>query len=256
MEWADEGIVLGVKRHGESSAILEAMTPRHGRHLGLVLGGRSRKQRPVLQPGNSVSLVWRARLEEQLGSFTLEGTTLRAGRLMESAAALNGLGLLAAHLRLLPERDPHPVLYEALALIVDQLDAPAEAGAAMVRFELLLLTELGFGLDLASCAATGLPYDLAYVSPKSGRAVCAEAGAPYRDALLPLPRFLTAGYNDTPTRTDLAAGVRLTGFFLSRHLYEASGQTLPDGRDRFIDTVMRVLPTHDPSPIGVATSPA
>jgi len=240
MEWADEGVVLGVKRHGESSAILEAMTPRHGRHLGLVLGGRSRKQRPVLQPGNSVALVWRARLEEQLGNFLPEGTILRAGRLMESAAALNGLGLLAAHLRLLPERDPHPVLYEALVDIVDGLDVPVTAAASMVRFEQLLLAELGFGLDLASCAATGIVDDLVYVSPKSGRAVSAEAGLPYRDQLLPLPGFLIrVGPENAPGPDALAAGFRLTGFFLLRHLYEARGQSLPDARSRFVETVLR-----------------
>ena len=155
MEWRDEGIILGTRRHGETSAILEVMTRAHGRHLGLVRGGRSRKQQPVLQAGNRVDLLWRARLDEHLGTFQVEALDLNAARLFDSAAAIYGLQTLAGHLRLLPERDPHERLYETLGLVIDHLDDPHAAGELVVRFEIMMLDELGFGLDLSECAATG-----------------------------------------------------------------------------------------------------
>ncbi|RVD25012.1 DNA repair protein RecO, partial [Mesorhizobium sp. M4A.F.Ca.ET.020.02.1.1] len=170
MEWRDEGIILGTRRHGETSAILEVMTRAHGRHLGLVRGGRSRKQQPVLQPGNRVDLLWRARLDEHLGTFQAEAIEMNAARLMDSAIAVYGLQTMAAHLRLLPERDAHGALYETLAVMIAHLDDADAAGELVARFELLILDELGFGLDLSQCAATGSRQDLAYVSPKSGRA--------------------------------------------------------------------------------------
>jgi DNA repair protein RecO (recombination protein O) len=179
MHWTDEGIILGTRRHGETSLIVELMTPTHGRHLGLVKGGRSRKHQAVLQPGNGVSATWRARLSEHLGNWTLEPVSSRAARLMSNAAGLYGVQLLAAHLRLLPERDPHPRLYTALGAILDDLADPLAAGELLVRFEVELLNELGVGLDLSRCAATGREDELAFVSPKTGRAVSREAGAPY-----------------------------------------------------------------------------
>src|SRR5690606_28987549 len=148
MEWRDEGIILGTRRHGETSVILEVMTPAHGRHLGLVRGGRSRRQQPLLQPGNRVELVWRARLDEHLGTFQAEAVELNAARLLDSAHAVFGLQTLAAHLRLLPERDMHAGLYEALVLLIRHLDDAALAGELVARFELMILEELGFGLDL------------------------------------------------------------------------------------------------------------
>ncbi len=190
MEWRDEGIILGVRRHGETSAILEVMTRAHGRHLGLVRGGRSRKQQPVLQPGNRVDLLWRARLDEHLGVFQAEPLAMHAARLMGSAAGVFGLQTLAAHLRLLPERDPHAGLFETLAIILDHLDDAEVAAELIVRFELLVLEELGFGLDLTECAATGARQELVYVSPKSGRAVSRAAGQPWQDKMLALPAFL------------------------------------------------------------------
>ncbi|HOV04534.1 MAG TPA: DNA repair protein RecO [Hyphomicrobiales bacterium] len=190
MQWTDEGIILGARRHGEGSVILEVMTAAHGRHMGLVRGGRSRRMQAALQPGNAVDIVWRARLDEHLGNFTVEPTDLRAARLMESPVATYGVLLLGAHLRLLPERDPHPALYGALRIVLDELHEPLHAGALMVRFEMALLDELGFGLDLSECAATGLTEDLVWVSPRSGRAVSRAAGAPYADKLLALPAFL------------------------------------------------------------------
>src|SRR5690606_24311499 len=190
MQWTDEGIIIGTRRHGETSLIVELMTPAHGRHLGLVRGGRSRRWQSVLQPGNSVTVTWRARLHEHLGHYVLDATVQRAARLIEGASGLYGIQTLAALLRLLPERDSHPHLYEALGAILDFLDEPLVGGGLIVRFELKLLDELGFGLDLDRCAVSGTSDDLVYVSPRSGRAVSRAAGAAYQSRLLPLPAFL------------------------------------------------------------------
>jgi DNA repair protein RecO (recombination protein O) len=240
MEWNDEGIVLGSRRHGETSIILEAMTRGHGRHLGLVRGGRSLRRQPILQAGNSVSLVWRARLDEHLGHYTVEGTALRAARFIASPVALNGLGVVAALLRLLPERDPHPALYEALMVLTEHLDDLALAPALLVRFELAMLGELGFGLDLTSCAATGATQELAYVSPKSGRAVSAGAGEPYRNKLFVLPPFLRDGFADRePTSDEIRAAFALTGHFLMKDVLEPRGLALPDARAALVGMVGR-----------------
>jgi DNA repair protein RecO (recombination protein O) len=239
MEWIDEGIVLGVRRHGETSAIVELMTPARGRHLGLVRGGVSRRMKPYLQPGNSVRATWRARLDEHLGNYTIEATELRADRLMASAAASYGMQTLAALLRLLPERDPHAQLYEALCLIADHLDEPSIAAPLLVRFELQLLAELGFGLDLGECAATGGADELVYVSPKSGRAVSRSAGEPWKEQLLPLPGFLNGGGTDAGMG-EVAAGFALTEFFLLRRVYEPRGLALPESRAAFLAAVARV----------------
>jgi DNA repair protein RecO (recombination protein O) len=240
MQWIDEGVILGTRRHGETSLIVELMTPEHGRHLGLVRGGRSRKQQPVLQPGNSVTATWRARLDEHLGNYAVEATKLRAARLMESAAGLYGIQIAAALLRLLPERDPHQRLYEDLLAILDWLDDPLTAGALLVHFEARMLEELGFGLDLERCAATGTTGELIYVSPKTGRAVSRAAGEPYNDRLLALPRFLVEkGEAMQPSAVDILAGFRLTGYFLARHVYEPRGIEPPDARGRLIALIGR-----------------
>jgi DNA repair protein RecO (recombination protein O) len=239
MEWRDEGIILGTRRHGETSAILEVMTRNHGRHLGLVRGGRSRKLQPLLQPGNEVELIWRARLDEHLGLYQVEGRELNAARLFESSAAVYGLQLLAAHLRLLPERDPHGRLYETLKLIVAHLDDPASSGELVIRFELALLDDLGFGLDLSRCAASGRHDDLAYVSPKTGRAVSRQAGEPWHDKLLPLPAFLGSGAGRLAGHAALDQAFRLTGFFFARHVYEPRGIPEPEARAGFIAAVRR-----------------
>jgi DNA repair protein RecO (recombination protein O) len=252
MEWRDEGIILGTRRHGESSAILEVMTRSHGRHLGLVRGGRSRKQQPVLQAGNRVDLIWRARLDEHLGTFQVEALELNAARLFESASAIYGLQTLAGHLRLLPERDPHERLYETLRLVIDHLDEAGTTGELVVRFEVMMLDELGFGLDLSECAATGARDDLAYVSPKSGRAVSRGAGEPWRDRMLALPGFLLDGGQ----RADPAAiehAFRLTGFFLVRHVYEPRGIDEPESRAAFLGALRR---HHAGSPTGSGESAA
>lgn len=238
MHWSDEGVVLSARPHGESSVIVELLTRDHGRHLGLVRGGRSRAQRPVLQPGNRVKAEWRARLDEHLGNYALEGLDLRAAQLMETRASLYGLAWLAALSRLLPERDPHPGLYDTLGIVLDHLGDPEIGPALMVRFELAMLAELGFGLDLSRCAATGVTSDLIYVSPKSACAVSAGAGAPYADRMLPLPAFLmTSSVNAHPGGDDIAAGFRLTGFFLARDVYEPRGLPIPDTREAYIASV-------------------
>lgn len=235
MQWTDEGVVLGVRKHGETSVILELMTREHGRHSGLVQGGRSKTLQAVLQPGNTVQATWRARLDEHLGHFQVEGTALRAARLMNSSMALYGLATLSHLLRVLPERDPHENLYEAAELLLDHLDDADLAPAFFVRFELAFLADLGFGLDLASCAATGRRDDLVYVSPKSGRAVSAAAGEPYKDRLLKLPGFLIGRpTGNRPSVSDLKAGFALTDFFLHQNVFEPRGQAMPAERVRLI----------------------
>jgi DNA repair protein RecO (recombination protein O) len=184
-----------------------------------------------------LQLTWRARLHEHLGNFRAESLVERSAGLMTSGVGAFGLALAGAHLRLLPERDPHPRLYEALAVMLDCLDRTALAGALMVRFELLLLDELGFGLDLESCAATGAREELAYVSPKSGRAVSRAAGSPYAEKLLALPGFLIEAAGTGAGMGDVEAGFRLTGYFLQRHVHDARGLALPDVRASFLNAL-------------------
>jgi DNA repair protein RecO (recombination protein O) len=237
MEWRDEGVVIGLRRLGESSCVLEAMTRAHGRHLGLVRGARSVRYAAALQPGNSVGLVWRARLDEHLGAFAIEPLALRAGRFLPNATALHGLAIIGALLRLLPERDPHDNLYEALTSVIEALDGP-RAPALIARFEARMLWECGFALDLTQCASTGARDDLIYVSPKSGRAVSAAAGAPFSDRLLPLPAFLREEGVE-PTPAEVADAFALTGFFLQRELFAPRGLKLPDARAALINGLRR-----------------
>jgi DNA repair protein RecO (recombination protein O) len=244
MQWTDEGIVLGIKRHGEANAILEVLTCGHGRHLGLVRGGAGSRLRPVLQPGNRVSSTWRARLDEHLGHYVVEGLDARAASFLLIPHALFGVTHLAALCRLLPERDPHPQIHDMLDEVLDGLLDPRRAAPSVARFELQLLAELGFGLDLASCAATGGESDLVYVSPKSGRAVSRQAGEPWKDRLLPLPAFLCEGYAGESSLRDVAPkdvadAFALTGFFLVRHVLEPRGLNLADARASFIAAVLR-----------------
>ena len=235
MQWSDEGVVLGVRKHGESSVILELMTREHGRHLGLVQGGRSKTQQPVLQAGNVVQATWRARLDEHLGVYQIEGLKLRAGEFIASPLALYGLATLSHLLRYLPERDPHQSLYDTLSVLVENLTDPDLAPALFVLFELTILAEFGFGLDLSSCAATGSLDDLVYVSPKSGRAVSASAGEPYKDRLFRLPPFLIGqSRTNRPRADELRDAFALTDFFLRQHVFEPRGQSAPAERARFI----------------------
>jgi DNA repair protein RecO (recombination protein O) len=239
MHWTDEGIVLGVRRHGEGNAILELMTREHGRHLGLVRGGFGSRLKPILQPGNTLSVTWRARLDEHLGNYTVEGLNLRAANFFAASHALYGVSHLAALMRLLPERDPHAGLHQALDDILERLDDAGVAAPMVVRFELQLLSELGFGLDLAQCAATGARGELIYVSPKSGRAVSRAAGEPWADKMLPLPAFLREDVE--PAGNDVADGFALTGVFLERHVLEPRGLTLSEERAHFITAILRGL---------------
>ncbi len=241
MQWQDEAIILGVKRHGETSVIAEVMTRARGRHLGLVRGGRSRTMQPVLQAGNRVDVTWRARLDDHLGEYRIEPLQLRAAQLMETATAVYGVQAMGALLRLLPERDPHPHLYRALDVILDNLSDPADAGELFVRFELAVLNDLGFGLDLSECAATGRRSDLIYVSPKTGRAVCRAAGAPYADRMLALPPFLQDGEAPSADCQSLSAAFRLTNHFLNRHVYEPRGIQENAARDGFIQAALKAL---------------
>ncbi|MFN3672603.1 MAG: DNA repair protein RecO [Bosea sp. (in: a-proteobacteria)] len=241
MEWTDEGTIIGARQHGESSVILEVMTLGHGRHLGLVRGGRSSRQQPALQPGNAVSLTWRARLDEHLGEYKVELLTSHAARLMEAPVALYGLATIAALLRLLPERDPHPALHEGLAILIAHLDDAQLAPALVIRFELAMLAELGFGLELARCAVTGAMEELSHVSPKSGKAVSRKAAQPYLDRLLALPPFLSEGQGGRkPSAADIAAGFALTGHFLRRYLWEPRGLLEPPERLRLLELAAKI----------------
>jgi DNA repair protein RecO (recombination protein O) len=239
MEWRDEGIVLALHRLGEHDARLELLTPGHGRVFGVVKGGLSRKRRGSLQPGTTLVAHWRARLETHLGVFTVEPKQVRTIAINGGPLRLDAMAsccLLAS--LLLAERDAHPAIYDALEAVLDLLDIgagdedPMQWVPAVIRFELGLLGEVGSGLDLNSCAATGVTEDLVYVSPKSARAVSREAGAPYHDRMLSLPAFLRGV--GAVRQNDLEAGLALTGFFLERHLMAHDRRDgLPDVRHRF-----------------------
>ncbi|TBW39741.1 DNA repair protein RecO [Siculibacillus lacustris] len=245
MEWTDVGLVLGARRLGEADALVELMTVAHGRHLGVVKGGRSQRRAAGLQVGNSVRAVWRARLDEHVGTFAVETLDARGAALMADPLGLNAVQTLAAHFRLLPERDPHPdLLYAALAILA-RLDDPGPAAARLVRFELAVIEALGFGLDLTTCALTGTSDDLAWVSPATGRAAGRAAGLPWADRLLALPAFLVAApieaaRDESPPLADLLAGFRLTGHFLARHVWEARGIDPPATREGFLAALARV----------------
>jgi DNA repair protein RecO (recombination protein O) len=244
MEWVDEGIVLGFRKHGESSAILEIMTEMRGRHLGLVRGGAGARLRPILEPGNTIRVTWRARLDEHLGHYAVEGLTIRGASFFASAHALYGLTHICELVRLLPERDPHPAIHQLLAETLEELQHAPLAAQRVAQFELQLLAELGFGLDLEECAASGTRDNLIYVSPKSGRAVSRDAGAPWADKLFRLPGFLHD--NATATSDELRQSYALTGYFLTRHVMEPRGISLPVARDSFISTVLRMVAADQP----------
>jgi DNA repair protein RecO (recombination protein O) len=238
MDWSDEGIFLSGRPLGESSLIAEILTLEHGRHLGLVRGGRSRRIRPTLQPGNMVRVTWRARLSEHLGGFNVELMEANGARVLDDPRALAAIGTLGELVKLLPERDPHPELYATTLHVLRSFGEPDIWPTLLVYWEYQLLQELGFGLDLSVCAATGVLEDLIYVSPRSGRAVSREAGAPYSEKLLALPGFLLD--ETAPLReTDIAAGFALTGFFLERDVLEPHGMKLPSARERLLDLLSR-----------------
>ena len=239
MQWTDEGIILSARPHGETAAVVEILTRAHGRHLALVHGGRSRKMRPVLQTGNHVDCTWKARLSEHLGHATLELRRGYAAAAMEDVKALAGLSSLTMLARLLPERDPHPNLYEVTLFVLGFLDDASVWPALYVRWELALLEELGFGLDLSKCAATGSNDQLIYVSPKSGRAVSASAGEAYKDKLLRLPAFLTKVRQGGVTSNDIRDGLALAGHFLDARIFRQREEKMPEARVRLAEMLGR-----------------
>ena len=235
MEWSDAAIVLSVRPHGETSAIVETLTREHGRHSGLVRGGASRRMRAILQPGNTLHAHWRARLAEHLGNFAFELTAARAGTMIEERTALLGLNAFTSVASAaLPEREPHMPVYAAAEILLDAMMATDfdHWAPLYVRWEAGLLHELGFGLDLSHCAATGGVDDLIYVSPKSGRAVSRAAGEPYAARLFALPLFLLGSQNASPTSADIEAGLRLTEHFLHERVLRPHGRTMPAARHR------------------------
>jgi len=245
MDFTDEGIFISAKPLGEANAVAEILTAAHGRHLGLVRGGRSRRLRPLLQPGNLLSLSWRARLADHLGGFAVELIDPLAARVLDDQAALSAIGSLTSLVKLLPERDPHPQLYHGALQVLRALDDAGRWPALLVHWEMMLLQDLGFGLDLSACAATGVETDLAFVSPRSGRAVSRHAGEAYGDRLLKLPRFLVEEEADASPQ-DVVTGFALTGHFLKRHVLAPHGQSLPQSRERLIGLLTRRTPTALP----------
>ena len=235
MEWTGDGIVLAVRPHGETSAIVDLLTEAQGRHAGLVRGGRSRTARPILQPGNRVHATWRARLADHLGNFDIEADRLVVGELMEDRLALSGLNAACSMACLaLPEREPHSAVYRAFSVLLDAFANPDIWPALYVRWEAGLLTDLGYGIDLTKCAITGERDGLSHVSPKSGRAVTALAAEPYLDKLLKLPAFLTGPEREVG-EGDVAAGLALTGHFLQRRVLWPHDRDLPEARQRMMD---------------------
>jgi len=237
MEWREQGIVLSARKHGESSSIVTLLTAEHGRHAGLVRGGAGRRARGLYQPGNRLAVVWRARLAEQLGSYTCEMVNAAAAVLLDDPLRLSGLSAACAVAdRSLPERQPHVAIYQGLNILIGSFGGD-DWPSVYLKWELGLLQELGFGLDLSRCAATGTTENLTHVSPKTGRAVSAATAAPYKEKLLALPQFLLqsgiAGDAD-----DVISGLTLTGYFLERYIFEGA---TPDARHRLLERLRRKL---------------
>jgi len=248
MEWQDEAIVLTAARHGEADALLEVMTLSHGRARGFIKGGLSRRNKANLQAGNKLSVTWRSRLEENLGRFTVELLHSPLGLMLGDGTRLSALSAVTSVVAAtMPERERHGGVFGGLKAVIELLELENSSipdwGAALARLELGILTELGYGLDFSECAATGTTENLVYVSPKSGRAVCAEAGAPYKEKLLVLPRFLL-GQPDAPNASDVFEAMRLTGYFLDRNVWSVRGKGQPAARERLVSTLVK-SPSRD-----------
>jgi DNA repair protein RecO (recombination protein O) len=238
MDWRDEGVLLTMRRHGESAAIIEVFTVAHGRHAGVVRGGASRRMAPILQPGAQLDVAWRARLEDHIGTFTVEPVRSRTG-LLGDRLALAGLNAICALLHVaLPERAAHPHLWVVTVALLDALGAAPDWPLAYLRWEALLLEEVGFGLDLTRCAVTGTRDDLAFVSPRTGRAVARGAAGEWADRLLPLPACLLG--QGGASRVEIAQGLAITGHFLTRELAPLlHGRPLPEARARLLELLAR-----------------
>lgn len=241
MEWRDQGILLSARRHGETSAIIEVFTPQHGRHAGVVRGGTSRKIAPILQPGAQVDVAWRARLEDHIGAFTVEPVRSRAVSAMQDRLSLAGLNAVTALLSFcLPEREPHAPLYHRTQALLDLLDHGDLWPLAYLRWEQSLLEEMGYGLELGICAVTGATEGLAFVSPRTGRAVTREGAGAWVSKMLPLPPVMQ-GQGDAPD-AEIAQAFKTTGYFLEQHLArDLGGKPLPEARARFVDAFTRRL---------------
>jgi DNA repair protein RecO (recombination protein O) len=243
MEWRDQGILLGARPHGENAAIVEIFTPAHGRHMGVVRGGTGRKIAPILQPGAQLDVAWWARLEDHIGTFSVELIRSRAAQSMSDRLALAGLNSVTALLSFgLPEREPHLTLYDQSTQLLDLLDQPDLWPLAYLRWEMHLLEVLGFGLDLSCCAATGSEEDLIYVSPRSGRSVSAAGAGVWANRLLALPPCML-GLGTAPD-DEVAQALWTTGHFLHHHLAEEILQRpVPEARARFLDQLSRRINT-------------
>lgn len=238
MDWQDSGTILSTRPHGESSAIVEVFTAVHGRHLGVVRGGASRKMAATLMPGSHVTVAWRARLEDHLGSFTVEPLASRAGALSDRLA-LMGLSATCAMLGfVLAERDPHPRLYAATEPLFEVIGQVHEGWVVdYLHWEMALLEELGYGLDLTRCAITGTRDDLSFVSPKSGRAVSRAGAGDWAPRLLPLPQCLLG--QGPATYGEITQGLAISGHFLTRFAEEHGRRPLPEARNRLIAALAR-----------------
>ncbi|MFA5537781.1 MAG: DNA repair protein RecO [Gemmobacter sp.] len=239
MQWRAEGVLLSMRGHGESTAIIDLLTEEHGRFAGVVRGGASRRVAPFLQPGAQLDATWKARLDDHLGRFTVEPLRPRAAALLADRRALAGLAAVCALCsRALPEREPHPALYRATVALLDALGVEGWP-LLYLRWELRLLEEIGFGLDLARCAVTGGTTDLAYVSPRTGRAVSRVGAGDWAGRLLPLPAFLR-DLSPAATPADLGRALALTGHFLNRGLCpDPAARPLPEARARLVALLSR-----------------
>lgn len=238
MEWRDQGALLSVRVHGESAAIIEVFTAAHGRHAGVVRGGASRRIAPLLQPGAQLDVTWRARLDDHIGAFTVEPLKSRAG-VLGDRLGLAGLNAVCAMARMaLPEREPHVGLYGATIAMLDALETAPDWPARYLRWEVLLLEELGFGLDLSTCAVTGAREGLAYVSPKTGRAVSRKGAGDWAARLFPLPECMMG--QGPASRGEIGQGLAITGHFLTREMAGLRRSLhLPEARARLIDLLTR-----------------
>lgn len=241
MEWRDHGILLSMRRHGEHAAIIDVFTESHGRNAGVVRGGAGRKLAPVLQPGAQLDVTWQARLADHLGSYRAEPLRSRMAAALSGRLALAGLNAVTALLAYcLPEREPYPELYKRSEQLLDLLENEDLWPLAYLRWELALLEHMGFGLDLSACAVTGERTGLAYVSPKTGRAVSREGAGDWADRLLPLPPVMRG--EGAAQDAEIVQALRTTGHFLEAHLAPALGsQPLPEARGRLMDLLSRRL---------------